>query len=277
MRVEDYPPQEPFSPVGAKYHEEAMRRGAGIVGIDVSYGPDPYQSLFVCPARQPSGIVLAMIHGGGWTNGYKEWLAFMAPALNTRGVTFVSIGYRLAPGQVFPAGYHDCADGAAKIYSAIKEHGGDPNRLFVGGHSAGGHYASLLGVMTDWQEPRGLPGDVLKGCLPISGTYYFGDGSGLSVRPRFLGPPENGAEKPASPIRHLKPGAPPFLIAYGSADFPHLVRQAGEFAAELRKHGNAVRELALEGADHFQASYVSGDPAGAWIEQACHFMSGTGR
>lgn len=277
MRIEDYPPQEPFSPVGAKYHEEAMRLGAGVIGVDVPYGPDPYQSLLICPAQKPSGIVLAMIHGGGWTNGYKDWLAFMAPALNPRGVTFVSIGYRLAPGHVFPAGYQDCADAIAQIYSFIHEHGGDPKRLFVGGHSAGGHYSSLLSVMTDWQKPRGLPPDVIQGCLPISGTYYFGEGSGLSVRPRFLGLPENGSELPASPIRHVKYGAPPFLVAYGSADFPHLVRQAGEFAAELRMHGNSVRELSLEGADHFQASYVSGDRAGVWIEQACRFMAGSGR
>ncbi len=127
MRIEDYPPQEPFSPIGAKYHEEAVRLGVGVTGIDVPYGPDPYQRLLVCPAQKPSGIVLAMIHGGGWTNGYKEWLAFMAPALNARGVTFVSIGYRLAPQHVFPAGYHDCADAIAKIYRIIHQHGGDPN------------------------------------------------------------------------------------------------------------------------------------------------------
>lgn len=277
MRIEDYPAQEPFSPVGAKYHDEAMRRGAGVTGIDVSYGPDRYQSLLICPAAKPAGPVLAMIHGGGWTNGYKEWLAFMAPALNAKGVTFVSIGYRLAPQHVFPDGHQDCAGAVAKIYSVIGAHGGDPKRLYVGGHSAGGHYASLLGVMTDWQMPRGLPADVIKGCLPISGTYYFGEGSGLSMRPRFLGPPENNAELLASPIRHVKPGAPPFLVAYGSADFPHLVRQASEFSAELKRHGNAVRELSLDGADHFQASYVSGDPAGVWIEQACDFMSGTGQ
>ena len=274
MRIEDYPPQEPFSAVGARYHEEAMRRGAGVAGIDVSYGPDPYQSLLICPARKPSGIVLAMIHGGGWTNGYKEWLAFMAPGLNQRGVTIVSIGYRLAPQHVFPAGYQDCVDGVAKIHRIIAEHGGDPERLYVGGHSAGGHYASLLGVTTDWQTPRGLPADIIKGCLPISGTYYFGEGSGLSMRPRFLGPPEGNTEVPASPIRHINSGTPPFLISYGASDFPHLIRQAAEFATELRKHGNTVRELSLKGADHFQASYVSGDPAGIWIEQACEFMSG---
>ena len=68
MRVEDYPAQEPFSPVGARYHEEAMRRGAGISGIDVTYGADPYQGLLICRAEKPSGIVLAMIHGGGCSN-----------------------------------------------------------------------------------------------------------------------------------------------------------------------------------------------------------------
>ena len=107
MNIADYPAQEPFSTIGARYHEEVLRRGAGLSGIEAAYGPDPYQGALVFPAPRPTGDVLVLLHGGGWTNGYKEWMAFMAPGLNDAGVTVVSLGYRLAPLHVYPAGYHD--------------------------------------------------------------------------------------------------------------------------------------------------------------------------
>ena len=170
MRPEDYPPQEPFSPLGQRYHEDVTARGVGLSGADFGYGDDPYQSLLVFPAEQPSGDVLAFVHGGGWTNGYKDWMAFMAPGLTSRGVTFVSIGYRLAPHHLFPAGLEDVAAGLAWVYREIADHGGDPNRIFAGGHSAGGHYTSLLSVRDDWQAARSLPSNLLRGCLPVSGV-----------------------------------------------------------------------------------------------------------
>jgi arylformamidase len=105
--IENYPPQEPFTSIGAKYHTEVLRRGEAVRAIEVAYGRDPYQRLAVVPADRPNGDVLVAFHGGGWTNGYREWMLFMAPALTARGVTFVSAGYRLAPEHVFPEGYHD--------------------------------------------------------------------------------------------------------------------------------------------------------------------------
>ena len=78
------------------------------------------------------------------------------------------------------------------------EHGGDPGRLFVGGHSAGGHLAALAALSKGWTEQRGLPDTVIRGALPISGTYLFGPDSGLSMRPRFLGPADSGHDQAAS-------------------------------------------------------------------------------
>src|SRR5258706_156812 len=101
MRPEAYPPQEPMSAIAKSYHDEVMRRGAGVTGEEIAYGADPYQSILIWRAPKPDGNLLAVLHGGGWTNGYKEWLAFMAPALTRAGITFASIGYRLAP----PAGF----------------------------------------------------------------------------------------------------------------------------------------------------------------------------
>src|SRR6516162_6559545 len=187
MKIEDYPAQEPLSPLGRAYQERVLAAGHGVLGEEFAYGDSPWQRLTLHHAAQPSGPVLVFFHGGGWTSGYKEWMYFMAPALVAQGVTLVSAGYRLAPRHVFPAGFDDAADALAWVHRHIASHGGDPRRIFVGGHSAGGHYAALLAVSGAWREARSLPRDVLRGCLPVSGVYRFGADSGLSLRPRFLG------------------------------------------------------------------------------------------
>lgn len=271
MHPDDYPAQEPFSPLGARYHEEAMRLGAGTEGRDFSLGESPYQSLAVHPAAKPDGRVLAFAHGGGWTNGYKEWMAFMAPGLNAAGVTFVSIGYRLAPRHLFPRGLQDLLAGLVWIHGNIAEQGGDPRRLFVGGHSAGGHYSAHLAVRRDWQEAAGLPRDVIRGCLPVSGVFDFGPDSGLSMRPRFLGP--EGMEIEASPISRIADNPPPFLIGYGDRDFPHLMTQAARMEEALRSAGGAVETMVLDDCDHLGASYMSGRPDGAWLPRALSWMT----
>lgn len=274
MLPEEYPAQEPFTAIGERYHVEVLRRGAGVEGAEIAYGADAYQRLTIVPAAQPSGDVFIALHGGGWTNGYKEWMLFMAPALTARGVTFISVGYRLAPQHVFPTGYHDVLDAVANTYHSVVPFGGDPTRIFVGGHSAGGHLAALAALRRDWQASRGLPDDVVRGALPVSGTYLFGEQSGLSMRPRFLGPPGSGADGAASPLSHVKRGVPPFFLAWGDADFPHLQRQARDFEAALRATENDVTSLVLAGCDHLGASYASGEADGPWVESAVAWMRG---
>jgi acetyl esterase/lipase len=267
MLPDAYPAQEPFSPLARRYHDTVMAKGSGVLpDHEASFGADPYQSLAVHRAAKPSGDVLILWHGGGWTNGYKEWLAFMAPPLNAAGVTVVLGGYRLAPAHVFPAALEDAMATMAWVHDNIAEHGGRADRLFLGGHSAGGHYAALLAVRRDWQAVRGLPADVVRGCLPISGVYRFGEGSGLSVRPRFLGP--EGNEAPASPVLNIQGVPAPFLMVHGDRDFPHLITQAAEMEGVLRAAGGDVTRVTLDGCDHFEASYISGDAAGPWLARA---------
>ena len=277
QRIASYPPQEPLSPVGAAYQARVLALDTGLDAHQARYGADAYQSLSIfCPA-QPSGDVLVFFHGGGWTNGYKEWMHFMAPALLAHGVTFVSAGYRLAPQHLFPTALMDCADALAWVHGHIAQHGGDPQRIFVGGHSAGGHYAALLAVNGAWRAARGLPAGVLRGCLPVSGVYRFGPDSGMAVRPRFLGPEDGGKpEVAASPLAQLQAGAcPPFLITHGSRDFPHLIRQAAEMADALRAAQVPVQTQVFDGCDHFDASVACGDANGPWPARATAWMRQT--
>lgn len=258
-----YPPQEPFSEIGTQYHQRVLELGAGIDGQSFAYGDDPYQEVAVFSAPKPSGVVLAFLHGGGWTNGYKEWMAFMAPSLNASGITFVSIGYRLAPQVIWPTGVRDGAAGLRWIHDNIAGFGGDPARIVVGGHSAGGHYAAWLAVRNDWQAALGLPHEIVKGAAPVSGVYDFTVGNGMPGRPQFLAD-DMANELDASPLHTIK-RTPPIFMSWGASDFPHLVAQAKKMKRMYLKNLGRVDTLVLADCDHFEASYACGDLQGQWV------------
>jgi len=272
MRPENYPEQDELAEFARPYAEEVVRRAVGIEGEDVLFGSDPYQSVGVHRALNPNGTVFAFIHGGGWTNGYKEWNNFMAPAYTALGVTFVSIGYRMAPMHIFPAGLEDCAQGVAWIFNNIADYGGNPHRIFLGGHSAGGHYASLLAIKKDWQSDLNVPIDVIRGCIPVSGVYRFGENSGLNQRPRFLGAKNSGNSAAASPILFINGTTCPFLMAHGESDFPHLMTQAEEMEAALKAFGTMTERVTLTGCDHLGAHYATGEADGDWVKKVLKFM-----
>lgn len=269
-----YPPQEPFSEIGGKYNECVQALGAGVEGQCFAYGDDPYQEVAVFPASAPTGTVVVFMHGGGWTNGYKEWMAFMAPVLNARGITFVSLGYRLAPRVLWPEGVHDAAQGLRWVYGNIADHGGDPNRIVVGGHSAGGHYAMWLAVRDDWQEETEVPTDIVKGVIPVSGVYDFTDGNGMPMRPRFLGE-EPANDRDASPL-HTISRIPPVLMSWGDRDFPHLIEQAERMADRYRQAGGSVETHVLVDCDHLGASYACGDGNSTWAPALERWISANG-
>lgn len=277
MKPSDYPPQEPLSSVGQAYQAKVTAAHPDLPCFELAYGDDPYQGLLLFPSAKPNGTVLMAVHGGGWTSGYKEWMAFMAPAMVDAGITFISAGYRLAPAHRFPTGFDDCCAALAQCRSVVADYGGDPARMFLTGHSAGGHYTALMAVRRDWQARFGLDADVVRGCLPLSGVYLFGDGSGLTVRPRVLGPEDapdaQDIARDASPLRHLIGLLPPFLLTCGTKDFPHLIVQAGTMHDALTAAGADSTLLKLEGHDHFSGHLATGDPRGPWAPTAIQWMN----
>lgn len=267
MRPQDYPPQDPVSAFAQAYQDDLIARIDPGSGENVFYGADPYQSIALFVPQRPNGTVLAFIHGGGWTNGYKEMMGYMAPAFTQRGVLFASIGYRLAPRYLWPACFDDAAAAIAWLVQNISAYGGDPTRIFVGGRSSGGHLASLLGVRNDWRGAHGLAPSVVRCCIPVSGVYLFGENSGLSKRPQFLGPAEQNHDAEASPLNHIEPTPSPFFMAWGEKDFPHLIRQAQAMESALRGAGGEVETMMLAGCDHLGTSGPTGDPASPWVAQ----------
>jgi arylformamidase len=272
MRIEDYPPQEPPSELGRSYIAETLRLSEGITGIEERYGPEVEQGVLAFPASAPNGDVLLFMYGGGWTNGYKELMSFIAPGLNRAGVGMVSAGYRLAPASTFPAPFDDAANALAWIYRNHSRFGWSRSRIFAGGHSAGGHLAALLATRRDWPARLGLPRDVVRGALIISGTFDLTPGNGFAVRPRFLGPVEETNEVAASPCFAVREAPVPLFLSWGEKDFPHLILQARKMELVQKDRGGFVETLEIPGADHLFACYRAGEPRGPWQRAALGFM-----
>ena len=230
--------------------------------LDIAYGPHEDQALDVYLPDAP-GIgplpVLLFIHGGAWSHGYKEWMGFMAPAITRLPAIFIPVGYGLAPGTRFPGPVEDCRNAVKWVYENISQSGGDPEGIFVGGHSAGGHLAALITLQREKWGDTGLPETVIKGCFPVSGSYD------LRLRDREFKLLNSSDEiEAASPVTYISGNTVPFYVAYGDNDFEDLQRQAPLFAKSLEREGCRVELEEFEDSDHFKISLDNGDVNGRW-------------
>lgn len=246
--------------------------------LDVAYGPDPRQKLDI---YWPAGVdhplpVLCFFHGGGWMAGERRWVGLMAPAITGLPAILVAPAYRLAPAHPWPQPLDDCRAAVEWIGRHIGEFGGDPKRLFIGGHSAGAHLAARLVVGADWPETVRV-----RGCLPVSGSYdlRFASPEPGSMEERINHNllPHPGDAEDASPLLKLSSSLPPFLLAWGEHDLPRAVRQGDAMRQELQAHGVTAEALVLNDQDHFGAHEACGRPDGEWMAAVQRWMLEQGR
>lgn len=261
MRIEDYPPQASRAAASAEYHRIVVGLCAGIDGIDVAYGDDIYQrvALFVPP--RPDGRVLAYVHGGRWSYGYKEYAAFMAPPLNSAGIVLASIGHRLVPAVDFHGGFADVTAGIGWLRGNVAGYGGDPGRLFVAGHSSGGHYSAMYALKVGG----------VRGAAPISGVYDLSASGYPAASPPPCLPP-GGDGRAESPTYNIAGTPPPFLVTWGSDDYDFLIPQARVFADALEAAGGEVQRLECAGKTHFSVSHESAAAGGEWMKAVIGWM-----
>ncbi len=281
MSFDDLPPQPPIYPREAEeYAESALRLSRAVRErargcFDVPYGPDYWQKLDVylphVPSRQPLPV-LVFAHGGAWTHGYKEWMGLMAPAVTASGAILVSVSYRLAPEHRYPVPVDDCVAALAWVHRHIGELGGDPERIGVGGHSAGGHLYACVALHPELSAVSDLPDDVVKACMPISSqlNLVFTDpppGSGEArIYEMFLARAEDAEN--ASPLHQVKAGIPPFFLTYGEGDFPRIIKSNVEMVEALRQAGGEHACEVLPGAQHFDTALRFHEPSDPWVQRA---------
>lgn len=227
------------------------------------------------PSDAKSLPVVFWIHGGGWQAGDKTSIQLKPQAFVDRGFVFVSTNYRLLPHVEMETIFRDVAKSLGWVHQHIAEHGGDPKRILVMGHSAGAQLAALLCVDDRYLKAEGVPFGVLKGCVPVDGDTYDVPAiiETAETRRRVHGQPQakfGHREKfGIDPKKHLDysavthvakgKGIPPFLILH-VADHPDNAAQAQRFGAVLKESGIPVKVFGAQETNHTRINANLGTP-----------------
>lgn len=206
---------------------------------DIPYGHGPRRRLDVYIPNRINEVtpLVLFLYGGTWSSGAKEIYRFLGAALAARGYLAVIPDYSVYPAARFPAFVEDAAEALRWAHDHAGRLGAAPGRLFLMGHSAGAHIASMLAFDRQWLAGVGLNGGRdLAGMIGLAGPYNFEIDSEL-LRGIF-GAPEDKAR--TQPIAHVTSDAPPLLLATGDADAIVMPDNTRSLAAAVRASGGLV-------------------------------------
>ena len=236
--------------------------------------------------------VVFWIHGGGWEHGDRTSVQSKPQAFVEKGFVFVSTGYRLLPEVDMGTLIRDVAKSLGWVREHIAEHGGDPKRIFVMGHSAGAQLAALICTDERYLKAEGVPFDALKGCVPVDGDTYDIPAiiETAETRRRVHHQPQatNGHREKFGndPAKHLdfsavthvakEKGIPPFLILY-VADHPDTSAQAQRLAAVLKDADVPVKLFGAKDTNHTKLNANLGSPDDAATAALFEFVAGASR
>jgi acetyl esterase/lipase len=263
---------------------------------DIAYrdGPsaDPIRHRLdlVLPRGRKNYPVVVLVHGGGWVMGDNRCCGLytsVAHFLAGQGIGVVLPNYRLSPAVAHPEHVRDVARAVRWTRDHIAEYGGSPERLFLAGHSAGGHLVALLATDEAYLKAEELGVRDIKGVIAVSGVYRIPPGTmeafvggsgtrsfrpdqvlplrgetgsfptlpalGISVKVNVFGGAFGDDAKSradASPVNHVRRGLPPFLILAAERDLPTLAEMAAEFHKALVREGCAAELLQVRERNH---------------------------
>lgn len=235
-----------------------------------AYGPTEIEQVDIYKTRTPNAPIMMYIHGGAWKGGRSEQVAYMAEPFIHNGVHFIAIDFNNcleAGGSLFPM-IDQVRRAIAWVYQNAQSFGGDPQRLYVTGHSSGGHLAACVAI-TEW-EKMSLPRDTVKGILCASGMYDL-KAPRLSKRSKYVAFTDE-MEHELSPQRHLDRINVPITITYGSLETPEFQRQGRDFHAALVKAGKPVKLYVGEAYNHFETQETMHSPWGLMGHAAFELM-----
>ena len=226
-----------------------------------AYGPTEIEKLDIYQTKQPQAPIRVFLHGGAWRGGSAKDSAYPAEMFVNAGAHYIApdfVSVDKADGNLMVMA-EQVRRAVAWVYKNAASFGGDPNRLYLAGHSSGAHLAGVV-LITDWHKDFGLPPDIVKGALLISGMYDLKPVR-LSKRSEYVKFTDE-MEQALSTQRHLETLNTPVILAHGTLESPEFQRQTREFAAALKAAGKPVELIVGEGYNHFEFSESFGNPYG---------------
>jgi arylformamidase len=224
-----------------------------------SYGPTEVEKLDIYRTKRAHAPIFVFIHGGAWLGGEAKNFAFPAEMFVHAGVHYVVLDF-IAIGAA-RGDLRIMADqvrrGVAWVYKNATSFGGDPNRLYLGGHSSGGQLCGVA-LVTDWSKDFGLPADMIKGGLCMSGMYDMKPVR-LSKRSSYVKFDDDMEDK-MSAQRHIDLLHAPIVVTYGTNETPEFQRQNRDFAAAVRGAGKAAELIEALNYNHFEMNESLASP-----------------
>lgn len=210
------------------------------VMTDIAYGQDERQRLDIyAPADNQPHPVLVFVYGGSWERGKRQTYSFVGRQFAKVGYTTVVMDYRLAPQHVFPDYVTDTAQAMGWVYQHIAQYGGNPEQMFVMGHSAGAfNVVSAVDDNRFWSQ-AGVPNRAVLGVIGLAGSYDYDFRLGTTQ----VAFPTTATQQQVMPVYHIRQGVPPHLLVTGTKDTVVYPQNADSLQTALTKAGGQVERL----------------------------------
>jgi acetyl esterase/lipase len=211
------------------------------VARDVTYGPDPRQRLdiYAPPKGRTVRGTVVFVYGGSWDSGAKEDYSFVGRAFANNGYTTAVIDYRLVPRIRYPAFVQDTAKAVAWTVRNISEYGGNPDRVFLIGHSAGAYNTVMTAIAPEFLRAEGLEPSALSGAVGLSGPYDFLPLDVEATREAFGGVRNLETTQPVNIVNRGR-ASPPIFLATGLRDETVMPKNSEALGHELKAAGKIV-------------------------------------
>jgi acetyl esterase/lipase len=199
------------------------------------------------PADKPNFTTVVWFHGGGLKSGEKS----IPDELTEQGIGVVAVNYRLYPKVKCPVYIEDAAAAVGWVFKNIQSYGGDPNKIFISGHSAGGYLASMVGMDKRWLAKYGIDADKIAGIIPFSGHTI----THMTIREERKISDKQPLIDEFAPIYYVRPDAPPLILITGDRNMELLGRyEENAYMFRMMKvSGHQKTELyEIQGHDHGQ-------------------------
>lgn len=226
---------------------------------NISYGPLGRQRLDIYRplSATVSTPVVVFFYGGGWDSGDRCDYLFVGQRLAAAGYVVVIPDYRLYPDVAFPGFIEDCALAVAWVGNNIANHGGDPDRMALTGHSAGAYNMMMLALDRRYLDAVAWPTERIAAVVGLAGPYDFRPFDSNLLRRIFGSYPDADATQPISFARR---DAPPLLLATGLADTTVLPANSERLAARMSQAGGRVKLVTYQGVGHVGIVASLADP-----------------
>jgi arylformamidase len=225
----------------------------------VAYGRTEIEKLDIYQTKRQGAPIHIFIHGGAWRGGAAKDYAFPAEMFVTAGVHYIVpdfVAVQNAGGDLMVMA-DQVRHAIAWVYNNAVNFGGDPRRIQLAGHSSGAHLAGAA-LVTDWKKIFGLPADVVRAALLISGIYDLRPVR-LSARSSYV-KLDDASEDALSTQRRIAMLQTPLVVAYGTNETPEFQRQSRDFAAAVKAAGKPVQLLVGDNYNHFEMMETLANP-----------------